>query len=205
LLKDMKLYEFLDGLASPSPTPGGGSASALLCSIGASLVCMVCHLSIGKKGCEESEPELRKILEEAEVLRKKAEGLIDEDTGFFNKVIEAYKTPKENPEREGIIENALKDACSTPLEVARTGVRVMELSKVVAFKGNVNSVSDAGVAAFSANAAVRGAIFNVRINLKTVKDEKFVGSKKIELSAIEEKARILLEEVNGIVSFKVAN
>jgi len=201
----MKLYEFLDELASPSAAPGGGSASALLCSTAASLVCMVCHLTIGKKGYEESEPELKKVLEEAEVLRKKAEGLIDEDTNAFKEVIAAYKIPEESTERSAVIQNALKNATATPLEVARIGVRILELAKIAAFRGNINSVSDAGGAALAAGAGLRGAIFNVKINLKSMNDETFKGSTKIELNALEERAKVLLEEVNGIVSFKLSN
>jgi len=201
----MKLYEFLDELASPSPAPGGGSASALLCSIGASLVSMVCHLTIGKKGYEGSEVELKKVLEEAEVMRKKAEGLIDEDTKAYNEVVAAYKTPKENPQRSVMIQAALKDACSTPLEVAKVGIRIMELSKIVAFKGNVNSISDAGVAALAAGAGVRGAIFNIRMNVKSMKDQKFKGDMLIKAREMEEMERTISEEVKGIVSFKLSN
>jgi len=201
----MKLCEFLDELASHSAAPGGGSASALLCSTAASLVCMVCHLTIGKKGYEESEPELKRVLEEAEVLRKKAEGLIDEDTNVFKKVMAAYKIPEENTQRNVMIQNALKDATATPLEVVRIGVRILELAKIVAFRGNINSVSDAGGAALAAEAGLRGAIFNVKINLKSMNDETFKGTTKIELNALEERTKVLMEEVNGIVSFKLSN
>lgn len=201
----MKLYEFLDELASSSPAPGGGSASALLCSIGASLLCMVCKLTIGKKGYEESEPEMKKVLEEAEVLRKKAEGLVDEDTKIFNELMEAYKTPKENTGRSNIIQNALRKAISSPLEVAKTGIRVLELSKIVAFKGNVNSVSDVGVAALAAEGGARGALLNVKINLKSMKDDSYKGDMLTSVKEIEDKTKSLFEEVNGIVSFKLLN
>ena len=205
MLKDMKLYEFLDELASPSPAPGGGSASALLCSVGAALVSMVCHLTIGKKGYEESEVELRKVLEESESLRKRAEGLIDEDTKAYNGVVAAYKIPKENQQRSAMIQTALKDACSTPLEVAKIGIRIMELSKIAAFKGNVNSISDAGVATLAAGGGVKGAVFNIKVNLKSMKDVKFGESIRVKAHEIEEMERTLSEEVKGIVSFKLAN
>ncbi|QLJ53195.1 MAG: Formiminotetrahydrofolate cyclodeaminase [Candidatus Fermentimicrarchaeum limneticum] len=201
----MKVHEFLDGLASPSPTPGGGGASALLCSMGAALVSMVCHLTIGKKGYEESEPELKKILEEAEILRKKAEELIDKDTNAFNEVMASYKTPKDKPQRADMIQAALKNATATPLEVAGLGVRVMELSKIIAFRGNINSVSDAGVAMLAADAGVRGALLNIRINLKSVEDEAFKGKMLTEIHELEEKSNGLREEVSGTVSFKLAN
>jgi formiminotetrahydrofolate cyclodeaminase len=201
----MKLHEFLDELASASPAPGGGSASALLCSVGASLLCMVCELTIGKKGYEESEAELRKILEEAESLRKRAEELIDEDTKVFNEVMAAYKIPKDSPGRATTIENALRKATYSPLEVAKLGTRVVELSKIIAFKGNVNSISDAGVAAMAAEAGVRGAILNVRVNLKSTKNDSFKESILFEVGGIEERVKNLLGEVTGIVAFKLVN
>jgi len=166
---------------------------------------MVCHLTIGKKGYEESEPELKKVLEEAETLRKRAESLIDEDTRTFNSVMEAYKIPKEDARRAVTIQNALKNATATPLEVARIGVRILELAKIVAFRGKIDSVSDAGVAALAAGAGLRGAILNIKINLKSMNDEVFKGTTRIELNALEERAKIMLEEVNGIVSFKLSN
>jgi len=205
MLKDMKLSEFLDELASPSPAPGGGSASALLCSLGASLLCMVCQLTFGKKGYEQSEPELRKVFEEADGLRKAAEGLIDKDAVAFNGVMAAYKMPKEDAERATKIQNALKNANSVPLEVARIGIRILELSKIVAFKGNVNSISDAGVAALAAEAGVRGALLNVRVNLKSIKNDRLKGTMLIDVKRMDEKGRGLLEEVNGIVHFKLTN
>ncbi|NYZ75784.1 cyclodeaminase/cyclohydrolase family protein [Candidatus Micrarchaeota archaeon] len=201
----MKVYKFLDELASSSPTPGGGSASALLCSIGASLICMVCSLTIRKKGYEQSEAELKKILEEAEILRKKAEELIDEDAKAFNDVMEAYKTPKENPLRSNIIQEALRTANSTPLQVAEIGIRVLELSRVVAFKGNVKSISDVGVAVLAANGGVRGSLLNVRVNLQAMKDDMPKGELLTKLRNMEELTKILFDEVNGIILFKLRN
>jgi len=201
----MKLYEFLDGLASPSPTPGGGSASALLCSFGAALVSMVCHLTIGKKGYEESEPELKKVLEESEILRKKAEELIDKDATAFNEVMAAYKIPKDDPRRKESLQAALKNATAVPLEVAGIGIRIMELSKIVAFKGNINSLSDAGVAVLAADAGVHGALLNIRINLKSMDDDMFKGRMLNDTRELEEKAKGLHEEVSGIVAFRLLN
>ena len=205
MLKDMKVHEFLDELASSSPTPGGGSASALLCSIGASLLCMVCRLTIGKKDYEQSEAELKKILEEVEILRKKSERLVDEDTEAFNIVMDAYKTPKDNPLRPNIIQDALKNANSVPLQVAEIGIRVLELSKIVAFKGNVKSISDAGVAALAADGGVRGSILNVRINMQSMKEDMSKGELLTRVKGMEERAKILFDEVNGVISFKLRN
>jgi formiminotetrahydrofolate cyclodeaminase len=199
----MKVYKFLDELASSSPAPGGGSASALLCSIGASLVCMVCRLTIGKKGYEQSEAELKKVLEEAETLRKNAEKLIDEDAVVFKEVMNAYKTPKENPERQNIIQNALRKATLTPIEVAKIGVRVLDLSKIAAFKGNVNSITDAGVAALAAEAGVRGAVLNAKINLRSMKDDMQKGELLSELGGLDERSKTTLNEIYNIITFKL--
>ena len=205
MLRDMKIHEFLDELASSSPTPGGGSSSALLCSIGASLLCMVCNLTIGKKEYEQSEAELKKILGEAEILRKKAEVLIDEDSKAFNVVMEAYKTPKENPLRPNIIQEALRNANSAPLQIAEIGIRVLELSKIVAFKGNVKSISDVGVAVLAANGSVRGALMNVRINLQAMREDMPKGEMLNKVKSMEERTKILFDEVNGTILFRLRN
>lgn len=205
MLRDLKLHEFLDELASSSPTPGGGSASALLCSIGASLICMVCRLTIGKKGYEQSEAELRKVLQEAELLKKKSESLIDEDTKAFNIVMEAYKTPQENPLRSNIIQEALRNANIAPLQSAEIGVRLLELSKVVAFKGNVKSISDAGVAVLAAYSGVRGSLMNVRINLQAMKEDMAKGETLTKVKGFEERAKILFDDVNNTISFRLTN
>jgi formiminotetrahydrofolate cyclodeaminase len=205
MLSDMKMHEFLDELASSSPAPGGGSASALLCSIGASLLCMVCNLTIGKKEYEQSEAELKKILGEAEILRKKAEVLIDEDSKAFNVVMEAYKTPKENPLRPNIIQEALRNANFAPLQIAEIGIRVLEFSKIVAFKGNVKSISDVGVAVLAANGGVRGALMNVRINLQAMREDMPKGEMLNKVKSMEERTKILFDEVNGTILFRLRN
>jgi len=104
MLVDKKLNEFLDGLASSSPAPGGGSVSALLGALSSALTSMVCRLTEGKKGYENVSEDIRKVLEESEEIRKKTTDLIDEDTEVFNEVMTAYKTPKENPNRGKIIQ-----------------------------------------------------------------------------------------------------
>ena len=205
MLKDMKVHEFLDELASSSPTPGGGSASALLCSIGASLLCMVCRLTIGKKDYEQSEAELKKILEEVEILRKKSERLVDEDTEAFNIVMDAYKTPKDNPLRPNIIQNALRNANAAPMQIAETGIRVLELSKAVAFKGNVKSISDVGVAVLAADSGVRGSLMNLRINLQAMKDDMSKGEMLTKVKGMEDRTKVLFDEANSIISFKLRN
>jgi formiminotetrahydrofolate cyclodeaminase len=203
MLVDKKLNEFLDELASSSPAPGGGSVSALLGALGSALTSMVCRLTEGKKGYETVTEDIRKVLEESEKIRKRTSELIDEDTEVFNEVMRAYKTPKENPDRGNIIQDALKKATESPLKVMRECYRVLELSKIIAEKGNINSVSDAGVAALVARAGIQGAKLNVMINLKSVKDEEFKKKCSRDTDEIEKKSEKLVKDVLRVVNEKI--
>ena len=203
MLVEKKLNEFLDELASSSPAPGGGSVSALLGALSSALTSMVCRLTEGKKGYENFTQDIRKVLKEAEEIRKRTTELIDEDTEVFNQVMAAYKTPKENPERGKIIQDALKKATEVPLKVMRECYRVLELSKIIAEKGNINSVSDAGVAALVAHAGVQGALLNVMINLKSVKDDEFKRNCFIEADRIVIKSGELVKDILRVVNEKI--
>jgi len=203
MLKDKKLEEFLDELASDSPTPGGGSVSALLGALASALTSMVSRLTEGKKGYESVTEDIRKVLEESEKIRKRTIALIDEDTEVFKAVMAAYKTPKENPDREKMIQDALKKATEVPLKVMNECFRVLELSRTIAENGNVNSVSDAGIAALVAHAGVQGALLNVMINLKSVKDDEFKKKCFVEADVIVIKSGELVKSVLRVVNEKI--
>jgi formiminotetrahydrofolate cyclodeaminase len=199
----MKLKEFLDELASSSPAPGGGSVSALLGALSSALTSMVCRLTEGKKGYENVTEDIRKVLEESEAIRKRTTGLIDEDTNVFNQVMSAYKIPKNNPDRPIKIQDAMKKATEVPLKTMRECYRAMELTKIIAEKGNVNSVSDAGVASIAANAGVQGASLNVMINIKFIKDDNFVSKITEEVTQLTRKSIELNSEIMKIVTQKI--
>jgi glutamate formiminotransferase/formiminotetrahydrofolate cyclodeaminase len=203
MLVDMKLKEFLDELASSSPAPGGGSVSALLGALCSALTSMVCRLTEGKKGYENVTEDIRKVLEESEEIRKRTIKLIDEDTEVFNEVMSSFKTPKENLDRRKIIQDALKKATEVPIKTMKECYRVLELSKIIAEKGNVNSISDAGVAALVAHAGIQGAKLNVMINLKSLKDEEFKKKCLIESDEIVRKSEGLVKDVLKIVNEKI--
>ena len=183
MLIDKKISNFLDELASNSPTPGGGSVAALAGALGAALISMVGNLTVGKKKYEDVEEDIKKILSSSEKLRYELSQLIEEDVKVFNNFMATYKMPKETEDEKKVraekIQESLIEAAKVPLRVAYKCLDILSLSKEVAEKGNVNVVSDAGVAVLMAEAALESAILNVKINLKMIKDEKV----KTELSS----------------------
>lgn len=202
-LASMQVKGFLDELASSSPAPGGGSVAALSGSLGAALASMVCNLTVGKEKYKDVEDEIKDVLKKSELVRNQLITLIDEDTTAFNDVMKAFKMPKETDEqkkkRSEAIQKGYKTAAQVPLKTAYTCMSVLDVSYVVAEKGNTNSITDAGVAALMAKAGVESAIFNVQINLGSIKDEEFVKetSKDIDdmLSAAEKKTKEIIDIV----------
>ena len=201
------LNSFLEELASSSPAPGGGSVAALAGALGAALTSMVCQLTIGKKKYAEVEAEMKGILAQAEALRTRFTSLVDEDTAAFNKVMEAYGLPKDSEAQKALrtaaIREATKEATQVPLEVMKHCIDGLALAGNVAAKGNVNSVSDAGVGALMLHAACESAALNVRINLKGLTDNEFVGWKTDELDSLLKTGRMMLEEVQTVVGSRL--
>ena len=191
---------FLDELASSSPAPGGGSVAALSGALGAALSSMVCNLTRGKQGYEEAQDEIKEILQRSEELRKQLTELIDKDTEAFNEVMKALKMPKETEDqkehRQHAMQNAFKHAADVPLETAQKCTQILDVARIVAEKGNKNSISDAAVSALMAQTGLQAAMLNVRINLCSIKDTEYIQKVTTELdelkrSAIEKSVEIL--------------
>ncbi|MGC8898231.1 MAG: cyclodeaminase/cyclohydrolase family protein [Bacteroidota bacterium] len=203
MIQTQTINDFLMDLSSSSPAPGGGSVAALSGALGASLVAMVCQLTIGKKKYAEVEPEMREVLAKAETLRDKLKHLIDEDTSAFNEVMDAYRLPKETDEqkreRQEAIQKALRRAVNVPLSVMQESLHGMSLSLTAALKGNRNSVSDAGVSALMFLAASESAALNVRINLSLFDDAEEAKRIAGEAKEMLENARRAREEILQIV------
>ena len=162
---------FLDQVASASPTPGGGTVSALAGALAAALAAMVARLTVGRKKYAELEAEFKGILERAESLRATLLQLGADDAASFDAVSRAYAMPKEQAEeRTAAIQAALLGASRVPLQTLRAAREVASLAARAAAVGNRNAVSDAGVAALLAGAAARGAAYNVRINVAALPD-----------------------------------
>ena len=206
-LASLSVKGFLSELGSSSPAPGGGSVAALSGALGAALVSMVCHLTIGKKGYENVSDEMNEVLKKSDILKEKLTLLVDEDTNAFNKVMTAYKMPKETDEekkkRRNTVQDALKNAANVPLDVMRQCVNVLKLAKTASEKGNKNSVSDAGVAALMSWAGIKSAALNAEINLSGIKDEKFVSEMKNEVETLTSNGEKIKDEIIKTVKNKI--
>jgi glutamate formiminotransferase/formiminotetrahydrofolate cyclodeaminase len=193
--------DFLDALASDIPTPGGGSASAYSGAVAAALVAMVARLTVGRKKYAAAEDQMRTVLEKAEALRIQLNAAVAQDAAAFERVMSAYKLPKETPQEQETraqqIENAMLRAARVPLEVAHQAVEVLELAAQVVAHGNLNAISDGATAAAQARAALTGAGYNVRINAVSLKDQNAAKTLLEELAGLENQAAGLEERVRS--------
>ena len=207
MLIDKKINNFLDELASNSPTPGGGSVAALTGALGAGLISMVGNLTIGKKKYEDVEEDIKKIISSSEKLRYELSQLLEEDVKVFNNFMATYKMPKETEDEKKIraekIQESLIEAAKVPLKVAYKCLDILTLSQQVAEKGNINVVSDAGVAALMADATLESAILNVKINLRMIKNEKVRTELSSSIKEILLKEKGQKEKVLEIVEQKI--
>lgn len=206
-IKDKPVTAFLDELASSAATPGGGSAAAIMGGMGAALVSMVCNLTIGKKAYVEVEGEMKDLLAKAEALRAQLTDFIRADVEAFDGLMAAYGLPKETDEQKAVrsaaIQEGLKKATDAPLACARACADVIALSLIAAEKGNTNVVSDAGVAALAAVAALRSAALNVDINVPSIKDADFAASRRAETDALLAKWVAEADRVVEVVKSKL--
>jgi methenyltetrahydrofolate cyclohydrolase len=188
MITQKSVNTFLDELASGAPTPGGGSAAAIMGAMGAALISMVCNVTIGKKGLESVEPEMKSVRDESERLRLRLTAMVAEDVEAFNGLMAAYRLPKtsddERSARAAAIQSSLRAATETPLACARACAEVVALSKRAAEKGYAGVISDAGVGVLTANTALRSAALNVYINAPTLKDRAFADAATAELEQL---------------------
>ena len=203
MLTDQKIIDFLQQTASGTPVPGGGSVSALSAALGAGLTEMVANLTVGKKNYEAVEGEMKKISETAANLRKKLTAEVDNDATAYQGVLAAFKLPQtteaEKETRSRAIQEAMKNAARVPLGVAYDALQVMDLAETVIRSGNRNAVSDGAVGAMMARTAVRGALFNVKINLVSVKDKAFVKEMMQEANKLEQRVQEREKEILAYV------
>jgi methenyltetrahydrofolate cyclohydrolase len=208
MLTTKTVNDFIDDVASGTPTPGGGSVAALAGALGAALTAMVCNLTIGKKKYVAVQPEMEEILTRAKNLQASFVKLVDDDAKAFDIVMNALNLPKatedEKAKRTEAIQHATKSATEIPLHVMQLCEQALVLTHAVSEKGNANSISDAGVAALMLHAACTGARLNVQINLGSLNDTLFVQqtSSRAESigSHVEEMSREILNKVNNSLS-----
>ena len=177
-LVNMTLTDFTNETASESSAPGGGSISAYCGAMGVALGTMVANLSAHKRGWDDRWEEFSNWAEKGMTYQNTLLDLVDEDTDAFNKIMDAFKLPKDTKKdktkRQEVIQSATKYAILTPFKVMETSYNSMEVMKAMADSGNPNSVTDAGVGALCARTAVIGAFLNVKINCRDCEDKAFV-------------------------------
>ncbi|MCX6334388.1 MAG: glutamate formimidoyltransferase [Bacteroidia bacterium] len=177
-LADMNLRAFMDETASESPAPGGGSIASYMGALGAALGSMVANLSSNKKGWDDRWKEFSDWAEKGKTIQNKLLELVDDDTDAFNKIMEAYRLPKNTEEdknvREEAISVATKNAIMVPFRVMETAFSAFPLIREMVEKGNPGSVTDAGVGALALRSCIKGAFLNIRINAAGLNDKTFV-------------------------------
>lgn len=198
------LTRFLDRLASAEPTPGGGSASAVAGALAAALLAMVSRLTKTKEGGVSIDTVAAKMDQNRMTLLD----LAAKDAQAFDDVMRAMRLSKETDdqrrERQQAIQRALIEAAAVPLAVAAHAQDVLKSAVLVAREGNVNTVSDAGVATLLAHAAVHGAILNVRVNLSSIKDHGYVEATQARVKGLVTASDRLRDEVMRIVESRLA-
>jgi glutamate formiminotransferase/formiminotetrahydrofolate cyclodeaminase len=182
----LTLAEFSERMASSEPVPGGGSASAVVGSIAASLLAMITRLSLDRPKYEPYRATNERALQTAEVARRRLLQLADEDAAAYAAFAAARKlahgTPDQEAERTRATQVAARDASDAPMDVVRECGRLLEEISAVAGRSNLNAASDLEVAGRLSAAAAHGAAANVMINLPMVGDERYAGGAKVELN-----------------------
>ncbi len=206
-LVSMKLTDFANETASESPAPGGGSISAYVAALGASLATMVANLSSHKKGWDNRWKEFSDWADKGQYYKNQLVKLVDADTNAFNKIMNAFAMPKGNDAEKALrkeaIQQATRFAIEVPFKVMTTAYESMEVIKAMVETGNPNSITDAGVGALCARTAVIGAFMNVRINASGYDDKVFVDDIVKRGREIEKNAIALEQEIIEFINQKI--
>lgn len=193
MLAGFSVKDLLEKVASKEPVPGGGSVAALSISLAAALIGMVGGLTIGKKSSPARDEIMTDLVKTAHEIQDRLLEDIDRDADAYAGVMAAFRLPKgsetDKREREAAIEAALKEAARVPLSVAEAGVGLLSLAEIAVTQGNPNAVTDGAVGVMMARSGVLGALYNVRINLASIKDQAFKEELGRRADHLEKKVR----------------
>lgn len=189
------LEEFVDALASKAAVPGGGGASALAASLGIALGNMVGEFTVGKKKYADAEEELRVCMVRAKDLSGKFLNCIERDAEAFEPLSRAYAIPKDDKNRDIVMENCLRDAAKVPMEILHLVCEAIKLEERFAVLGSVMIQSDAAVGASILRSSLLGAAVNVKINTKSMKDREYADSVNKEVDALVEEYLPLADSI----------
>lgn len=198
------LEEFVDALASKAAVPGGGGASALAASLGIALGNMVGEFTVGKKKYADAEEELRACMVRAKDLSGKFLNCIERDAAAFEPLSRAYAIPKDDKNRDIVMENCLRDAAKVPMEILHLVCEAIKLEERFAVLGSVMIQSDAAVGASILRSSLLGAAVNVKINTKSMKDREYADSVNKEVDALVEEYLPLADSIFEHVYHKYA-
>jgi formiminotetrahydrofolate cyclodeaminase len=205
---DRRVGEWLEALASSSPTPGGGAAAGVAAAMGAALIAMVGNLTVGKEDFAAVEDRMRSLIDTAEAERAAFLELADRDAEAFQAVMASFQLPKDTDEAKASrtlrIQEAYEGAAGVPLELARRAADLMELAEVATTAGNPHASSDGYSAGALLFAAARCAIANVRINAAGLKDEATARSLVDECDAIASRSDELLAQIEEAFQLRIA-
>ena len=207
MLMSKQVHDFLAELKSDSPAPGGGSAAALAGAIGAALGIMVGNLTVNNDKYIAVHEQACQLIQELEEYLTRLEEYVDEDTKVFTQVMQAYKLPKSNDEekafRSKTIQRTMQSAAQLPMKVAVICQDVLKVSVLMLEIGNVNAASDAAVAGRMAHAAMWSAIYNVKINLASIKDDTFVAEMSQQVTSVVDCCEGLLVQLADKANQKI--
>lgn len=182
--------EFLEQLSSSAPTPGGGGVSALVAALSAALCSMVGNLTSGKKKYAEYQEDIERIIAESVAKRDVLYTYIQKDAEAFEPLAKAYSIPKDEPGRDEKLEKALLDAAETPLELVKEIYTLIPLLEELSQKGSALAISDVGVAAALCRAAMQGAVMNIYINTRLMKNTEVA-------AAMNKEADVMLDDTTA--------
>lgn len=195
----MTLAEFTAALASAAPTPGGGGASALVGAQAVALAQMVAELTLKNERYADAHEDMQAVREEAERLRAEILSYIQKDADAFGALVTAWRLPKDDPSRAARNEAATRTAAEVPLTLAEACARIFPLAAQVLAKGVASARSDGELAVLFAAAAIRGALYNVRINIKNMPENEYtkllITRQKTLATQAEQEERELLGRV----------
>lgn len=205
MLADLTVNNFMSTLASDEPIPGGGSAAALAAATSCNLIGMVAALTARKKGYEQVWDEMSQLKMTMDGLSKDFLNAMDEDAESYAAVIQAYQLSKETEEdkvvRSKAIQDAIQIAAMIPLQIAEKASTLFHFAGQVIESGNKNAASDGAVGALMARTAVLGALYNVKINLASIKDESVKADLMSRTKALEDKVSTMESDVLSLLTF----
>ena len=195
---------FLDALASKAPVPGGGGASALVGALGTALCTMVGNYTVGKKKYADVEEDVKVLMAKAEEIRARLLSLVDADAAAFEPLSKAYAIPKDDPNREEVMEKCLRDAAATPMEILRLSCQAIDPHREMLDKGSVIMLSDVGTGVIFCQSALYGAALNVKVNTRSMTDRAFAQAMDKEADALVDQYGTIARQVYNVVMGRLA-